>query len=70
MSSFWSWLDQLSQALSALRDNRLRTILSIVSIAVGTAAVMAVSSISRGGEFLVFRELETFVSPRQTQVAF
>lgn len=53
-------LDSLGQALYALRDNRLRTLLSILGIAVGIAAVMAVESIGRGGAHLVFSELETF----------
>ena len=34
-------LDSIGQATLSLRDNRLRTILSILGIAVGIAAVMA-----------------------------
>lgn len=48
------------QALQALGDNRLRTVLSILGIAVGIAAVMAVSAVSKGGRHLVFAELQTF----------
>lgn len=48
------------QALHSLRDNRLRTFLSILGIAIGIASVMAVGSISKGGHYLVFKELETF----------
>lgn len=52
--------DRVTQALAALRDNRLRTALSVLGIAIGIAAVMIVSTISRGGNHLVFSELETF----------
>ena len=48
------------QAFFALRDNRLRTVLSIMGIAIGIAAVMAVGAVSKGGSHLIFSELETF----------
>ncbi|MEE9421680.1 MAG: ABC transporter permease, partial [Gammaproteobacteria bacterium] len=48
------------QAFYALRDNRLRTVLSIMGIAIGIAAVMAVGAVSKGGSHLIFSELETF----------
>jgi len=53
-------LDGCDQALFALKDNRLRTLLSILGIAVGIAAVIAIGAISKGGAYLVFAELETF----------
>jgi ABC-type antimicrobial peptide transport system permease subunit len=53
-------LDNIVQAVLSLRDNRFRTILSILGIAVGIAAVMAIGSVSKGGHFMVFKELETF----------
>lgn len=52
--------DIFLQAMQALRDNRLRTILSILGITVGIAAVMAVATVSAGGRYLIFTELETF----------
>ena len=52
--------DRFGQAVAALRDNRLRTALSVLGIAIGIAAVMIVSTISRGGNHLVFSELQTF----------
>jgi len=52
--------DRVGQAVAALRDNRLRTALSVLGIAIGIAAVMIVSTISRGGNHLVFSELQTF----------
>lgn len=52
--------DRFTEALAALKDNRLRTALSVLGIAIGIAAVMIVSTISRGGNYLVFSELETF----------
>lgn len=54
------WRDTLAQALRALGDNRLRTALSVLGITIGIAAVMAVGAVSRGGNRLVFAELETF----------
>lgn len=53
-------LDILRQAVESLRDNRLRTLLSILGITIGIAAVMAVGSVSKGGHHLIFSELETF----------
>ena len=53
-------LDTFRQAAQALGDNRLRTGLSVLGITIGIAAVMAVGTISRGGNHLVFAELETF----------
>ncbi len=59
-----NWLtigfDRLTQAMIALGDNRLRTILSILGIAIGIAAVIAVGTVSKGGNHLVYSELETF----------
>jgi putative ABC transport system permease protein len=52
--------DIFEQALWALKDNRLRTILSILGIAVGITAVMAVGTVGKGGRHLIFNELETF----------
>lgn len=54
------FIDRFGQALYALKDNRLRTVLSILGIAVGIAAVIAVGTISKGGNYLIFSELETF----------
>jgi putative ABC transport system permease protein len=53
-------LDIAQESLLALRDNRLRTILSILGIMVGIAAVMAVGAVSKGGHYVIFSELETF----------
>jgi len=53
-------MDICLQAMQALRDNRLRTVLSILGITIGIAAVMSVGAISEGGRFLIFTELETF----------
>jgi len=53
-------IDIALEALLALKDNRLRTILSILGITVGIAAVMTVGTVSKGGRFFIFSELETF----------
>lgn len=50
----------MQQALMSLGDNRLRTFLSIMGVAIGIAAVMTIGAIGKGGRELVFRELETF----------
>lgn len=52
--------DSLEQALFALRENRLRTFLSVLGVAVGVAAVIAVSTVSKSGRDYVFSQLETF----------
>jgi len=52
--------DILGESLAALKDNRLRTTLSILGIAIGVTAVMAVGTVSKGGHHLIFSELETF----------
>ncbi|HIO96905.1 MAG TPA: FtsX-like permease family protein [Leucothrix sp.] len=52
--------DRFALALSALRDNRLRTSLSILGITIGITAVIVVSTISKGGNYLIYSELETF----------
>ncbi len=54
------FLDSLRQALAALTDHKLRTALSILGITIGIAAVMAVSTISKGGNHVIYSELETF----------
>jgi len=49
-----------SQAILAIRDNRLRTLLSVVGIMLGIAAVIVVGTISKGGRIAIYKELETF----------
>jgi ABC-type antimicrobial peptide transport system permease subunit len=50
----------LAEALESLRENTLRTFLSLFGIAIGIAAIVAVSSIGTSGRAMIFRELETF----------
>lgn len=52
--------DVFIQALHALKENRLRTILSILGIAVGIAAVMVVGTVSQGVKQYIFAELKTY----------
>ncbi len=54
------FLDSLQQAMDALFDHKLRTALSVLGITIGIAAVMAVSTISKGGNHVIYSELETF----------
>ncbi len=48
------------QALWALRENRLRTVMSILGIAFGVAAMMTVGIVSESGRRYVFSELESY----------
>jgi ABC-type antimicrobial peptide transport system permease subunit len=50
----------LKEAWYALKENRLRTMMSIIGVAVGIAAVVTVNVVSEGGRQLIFAELETF----------
>ena len=54
------FIELLREAVLALRENRLRSLLSVVGIAIGIAAVMTVSAVSSGGKAFVLKELETF----------
>jgi putative ABC transport system permease protein len=58
--SLYFLLDICRESLLALRDNLLRTVLSVLGIMVGIAAVMTVGAVSKGGHFIIFSELETF----------
>ena len=53
-------METIQQAWLALRDHRLRTMLCILGITIGVASVMAVSTISKGGNYVVYSELATF----------
>ena len=52
--------DALYQATYALRDNRMRTALSILGIAVGIIAVIIVGVVTKGVRERVFSELESY----------
>ncbi len=52
--------DVFEQAMFSLRDNKLRSILSVLGIAVGIAAVMAVGSVTEGIRDFVYQELESY----------
>lgn len=52
--------DVFVQALHALKENRLRTVLSILGIAVGIGAVMVVGTVSQGIKQHIFAELKTY----------
>jgi len=52
--------DVMGQAIHALHDNRLRTILSILGIAIGIASVMTVGTITNGINDYVYKELKTY----------
>ncbi|MGD8568538.1 MAG: ABC transporter permease [Gammaproteobacteria bacterium] len=52
--------DVFEQAVLSLKDNKLRSILSILGIAVGIGAVMAVGSVTEGIRAYVYDELESY----------
>lgn len=52
--------DVLLQAISSLKENRLRTVLSILGITIGICAVMVVGTVSQGVKKYIYQELETY----------
>ena len=52
--------DVLRQALSSLKENKLRTILSVLGITVGITAVMVVGTVSDGVNKYIYAELDTY----------
>ncbi|NOZ54187.1 MAG: FtsX-like permease family protein [Gammaproteobacteria bacterium] len=52
--------DVMAQAFHALRDNKLRTVLSILGIAIGISAVMIVGAITKGINDYIYKELNTY----------
>ncbi len=56
----WRLLTMLGEAAEALQDNRLRTALSLLGVAIGIASIIVVGSISASGHAIIFKELETF----------
>ncbi len=52
--------DSFEQAKLSLADNKVRTIMSIIGVAVGIAAVMMVGIVSQSGRNYIFAELETY----------
>ncbi|WP_232313407.1 hypothetical protein [Enterovibrio coralii] len=53
-------LDLFREARLAMLENWGRSLLSMIGIAVGIAAVMTVDTVSIGGRAFVMKELETF----------
>jgi len=54
------FLENIFQAITAVKQNRIRTIMSIVGVAAGVAAVMAVSAVSQSGKDYIYGELSTY----------
>ena len=52
--------DIFLQAISSLKENRLRTLLSILGITIGICAVMVVGTVSQGVKKYVYQELDTY----------
>lgn len=57
MSTAWQ---MLLQAASGLRDNARRSLLSLIGVSIGVAAVIMVDALARGAHDFVNAELETF----------
>ncbi|VAW96567.1 hypothetical protein MNBD_GAMMA19-714, partial [hydrothermal vent metagenome] len=49
----------LLQAISSLKENKLRTVLSIMGITIGICAVMVVGTVSQGMKKYIYQELDT-----------
>ncbi|MBL1274924.1 MAG: ABC transporter permease [Ectothiorhodospiraceae bacterium] len=62
MNAFQSSLihDVFLQAIASLKENRLRTILSIMGITIGICAVMVVGTVSQGVKKYIYQELDTY----------
>jgi putative ABC transport system permease protein len=54
------FVDTLVEAAMSMRDYRLRTLLSVMGIAIGIAAVILIGTVSKGGRYFIFNELQTF----------
>ncbi|MDD5037526.1 MAG: ABC transporter permease [Methylococcaceae bacterium] len=54
------WLDLAQQSAWGLRDNLRRSVLSMIGVAIGIAAVIVIAAIGKGGQLYVLSELETF----------
>jgi len=52
--------DVLLQAISSLKENKLRTVLSVMGITIGICAVMVVGTVSQGMKKYIYQELETY----------
>lgn len=52
--------DVFLQAISSLKENRMRTVLSILGITIGICAVMVVGTVSQGVKKYVYQELDTY----------
>ena len=52
--------DVLLQAISSLKENRMRTVLSVLGITIGICAVMVVGTVSQGVKKYVYQELDTY----------
>jgi len=55
-----SIIENFWQAAGAIKENRLRTMMSITGIAVGIASVMTVGVISQSGRDYIYSELSTY----------
>ncbi|HEC17723.1 MAG TPA: FtsX-like permease family protein [Gammaproteobacteria bacterium] len=52
--------DVLLQAISSLKENKLRTVLSVMGITIGICAVMVVGTVSQGVKKYIYKELDTY----------
>jgi len=53
-------IENLRQAFSAIKENRVRTLMSITGIAVGIASVMTVGVVSQSGRDYIYSELSSY----------
>ncbi|NOX91513.1 MAG: FtsX-like permease family protein [Gammaproteobacteria bacterium] len=52
--------DVLLQAIFSLKENKLRTVLSVMGITIGICAVMVVGTVSQGMKKYIYQELDTY----------
>ncbi|WP_176758990.1 ABC transporter permease [Alkaliphilus peptidifermentans] len=57
-------LENISMAVSSIRANKMRTLLTMLGIIIGISAVVAISAIGNGGKYQIQKSLEQFGTNR------
>ena len=61
-NSFVKFFSQLKTSVTALRTNKSRSLLTILGIVIGIAAIIIVMAVGRGAENLILNEISAFGS--------
>jgi len=52
--------ENLKMAIETLRDNKLRSFLTVLGVVIGVVTVMAIASIISGIDYAVTKQIESF----------